>query len=129
MVSGNQGGLKNVTVTELNPTVEVHPLEDGAEIVRALSAALAVTYLLAEVVRVRLGLVVGRVLDVEDGFARVDELVECLALRVLRVGGALLVDGEVDQVHHVVDDVGRVLETNRHVVFAGLVVEELHVVN
>lgn len=58
----------------------------------------------------------------EDGLASLDKGLKGLALGVL---GALLVDGEVDKVNHLRDDVAGVLQTNGHVVRAGHALEVL----
>lgn len=128
-VARDQCSLKNIAIAELHPSIEAHSLEDGAELVRALANTLARANLLAPVIGVRLGIFIGRVLNVEHGLAIVDELVKGFAFRVLIVARALLIDRKVHQVHHLINNVGRVLETDRHVVLGGLVMQKLHVVN
>lgn len=128
-VARDQCSLKNIAIAELHPSIEAHSLEDGAELVRALANTLARANLLAPVIGVRLGIFIGRVLNVEHGLAIVDELVKGFAFRVLIVARALLIDRKAHQVHHLINNVGRVLETDRHVVLGGLVMQKLHVVN
>lgn len=129
MAVRDQHRLKNATVAELNPAVQIHALEDSTKVVRTLAATSASANLPAEFIGISSGVVVRRVLDVEDGLAGIDELVEALAFGVFGIGSALLIYGEVDNAHDVGYDVRGVFETYGHVVLAGLVVEEMHIID
>ena len=111
----------NIAITELHPSIKVHSLEDGAEPIRTYASTSASTNFFTEIVGVRLSIIIGRVLDVKHGFTRIDEFVKGFAFGILMVGGTLLIDGEVDHMHDVVNNIGGVLETDGHVVFVGLV--------
>lgn len=62
----------------------------------------------------------------EDGLAGLDEGLKGITFGVL---GALLVDGEIDEVNHLGDDVAGVLQANGHVVRASHALEELEKVD
>lgn len=116
--------LIRLPIAVLHPAVEVHLLDDDAEPVGPVSLAL----LGADLVLVGggdTGSTVG-VLDVEDGLVSVNEGGEGLALRVL---DALLVDGEVNHVDDLADDVASVLQADGHVVLSSLLGKKLHVVD
>lgn len=109
-------------ITIPHPPIQVHRLDHRAEPLGPLGAPLPLTNRLDRVLihLVRRAL---RVLDVEDGLARVDEGREDAALVVL---GALLVDGKVDKLDDLGDDVAGVLEPDGELVLGGLVGEEAY---
>lgn len=121
----HQRRMIDLSITVSRAAVEVHVLHDLAEAVGASRIALVLTNVLGLGVG-NLVNVIGRVLNVEDGLVGLDKGRKGLALAE---GDALLVDGEVDVADDVFDDRPGVLETNGHVVLAGLVGEEAHVVD
>lgn len=66
------------------------------------------------------------ILNVQDWLAGLDKGGKRLALGKL---DALLVDGEMDEIQHLGDDVAGILQPNGHVVGAGLGMQKLQIVD
>jgi hypothetical protein len=113
----------NTAIAIFDPAIELHLLQHGAELITALALATLCTIVSEHILsEPSFGAGTVGVLDVEDGFARLDKGGKLCALAVLN---ALLVDGEVDDGEHGGDDVACVLEAEREVERGGDVGEVL----
>lgn len=117
-----------LAVAVLDPAAEIKVLDNGAEAPEfgSLHAAARLLGSRRHVAGNNTALLLVGVLNLEDGLAGLNELGKGAALAVL---STLLVDGEVDILEDIVDQVAGILETNGHVVLAGFSGKKLHVVN